>query len=939
MKNWSINKRVLFLALLPTLLIAISLASYFSFNRYIYIEDALHIKGQLIADNLSTSSEYGMFTDNMRTLKKLVNKALLINELSNITISNAQDDVLISRSNETKPIDSIFHFFITPKEFKYTARITGSNINVSKDSFSKSDNLLINYIAQTNTLKTLGYVHITLNNQSIQIQQLDSLFKAFLITFFGLFITVFFAINISRSVIDPIQRLTDAVKKIALGELSTRLNTNSDSEISSLEEGINKMASEMQMIRSDLQSQVNSATADLKKTLKELEIQNIEIDLARNQALSASKIKSEFLANMSHEIRTPMNGVIGFTELLGKTTLTSEQDDYINTIRSSASNLLTIINDILDFSKIESGKLNIESINFSLVSVMDEIITMFAPMAYEKNIELIYHPSIKLHENILGDPSRIRQILLNLISNAVKFTETGHVIIRVLVQTQPDKRELIRFIVTDTGMGMDDLSKQRLFTAFTQADTSISRNFGGTGLGLVISRNLAQLMNGEIGFESNLNRGSSFWFTVPLKLKHDIITPEPALAPFKVILHESIDQNRIASRSLLNSFGIEIIELNRLEKLPEIINRNTGKVPLGVVIGISRSNIKNDALLNSLKNTLQTINIPYITLASVFDVHDTEYLIQAGLKNIIYRCSRKHLLKKQIFTMLSSSHDGINSIPNNTPEPINTHQLSHIKVLLVDDNKINLKLAKTLLEIHGIQVSTAEDGDTAIQLTKSQHFNLIFMDLHMPNINGFEAAAAIREEDNPCNKTIIIALTANAMPEEQQQVFDCGMNDILLKPITEKLLLGIFTRWVDIDNTKPLDTLVNETTFDLIIDKMLGLTLAGNNEQLADELLEMFIKELPSHKENLLAAKLENNTAKLKESIHKLHGGTKYCGVPNLLNAAKHFENIIDLKEKNNYTSGLELVIKSIDELSDYYQQSSQQTSPKIAPGINKYSS
>ncbi len=899
LKNWSINKRVLFLALLPTSLIALSLASYFSFNRYIYIEEALHMKGQLIADNLSSSSEYGMFTNNRQMLERRLNKALLINDLTNITITDKQNNVLISRSSAPEPIKSVFQFFLSPEEFKYTAPINGDKINLGG---------------------TLGYVHITLNNQSTQVQQLDSLIKAILITIFGLFVTVFFAINISRSVANPIQRLTDAIKKIALGELNTRIKTDSGSEIGSLEEGVNKMAGEMQLIRSDLQSQVNSATADLKKTLKELEIQNIEIDLARNQALSASKIKSEFLANMSHEIRTPMNGVIGFTELLGKTALTSEQNDYINTIRSSASNLLTIINDILDFSKIESGKLNIENIDFSLVNVMNEIITMFAPMAYEKNLELIYHPSIKLPENILGDPSRIRQILLNLISNAVKFTESGHVIIRVLVEPQPDKKELIRFIVTDTGMGMDDLSKQRLFTAFTQADTSISRNFGGTGLGLVISRKLAKLMNGEIGFESNLNKGSSFWFTVSLEPKHEFITPEVITPPLKVILHEPVDQNRIASRSLLDNFGIETIENNRLENLPELIKFHTSEIPLGVVIGIGRKNINNKPLLNKLLDTLEKINVPYVTLASIFDVSEADYLAKVGFKNIFYRCSRTQLLKNQIFTALCIHYNSTNIIPEAQPIPININKLSHINILLVDDNKINLKLAKTLLEIHGIQVTTAEDGIEAISLSKSQFFHLIFMDLHMPNINGFDAAKAIRENNNPCQQTTIIALTANAMPEEQQQVFDCGMNDILLKPITEKQLLGIFTRWIDIEDSQIIEELESDNQKNLIIDKILGLSLAGNNQQLADELLAMFIKELPFHKESLLSAKKENNFEKLKEIIHKLHGGTKYCGVPNLHDAAKQFEHIIDLKEDTKYDNGIKAVVIAINELNEYYQ-------------------
>jgi len=919
MKNWGINKRVMFLALLPTLVITITLASYFSFNRYSYIEEALHIKGQLIADNLSPASEYGVFAGNLEILENLINNTLKESDITNITISNTYNEVLISRTRKIKPPETVLPIFTNPKEFKYTAKIIGSDLNI--DDYGE---LFVDNTSDTLPSSTLGYVHVTLNNQSTQVQQLDSLIKGFLITFVGLFITVFLAISISRSVVNPIQRLTDAVKRIAQGELNTRIKIDSGGEIGSLEEGVNKMASEMQLIRAELLSQVNNTTADLKKTLEELEIQNIEIDLARNQAISASKIKSEFLANMSHEIRTPMNGVIGFTELLGKTQLTDEQDDFVNTIRSSASNLLTIINDILDFSKIESGKLNIENINFSLDDVMDEIITMFAPMAYQKDIELIYHPSSKLPENISGDPSRIRQILINLISNAVKFTQTGHVIIRVLVETQANKEEIIRFTVTDTGMGLDEISKQRLFTAFTQADTSISRNFGGTGLGLVISRKLAELMNGEIGFESNLNKGSSFWFTVPLSSNQTTLINVENSSEFKVILFESIDQHKIASRALLNSLGIVTIETGRIEKIPDFIAADTNHEIMGIVAGINRSNLKNSTLLKNLHKTLQQTGIPYITLASIFDINDAQDLTRTGFKKIIYRCSRTSLIKNLIQNTFSANKEETSMTKDDVTESVNTPNLSHLHVLLVDDNKINLKLAKTLLELQGIQVVTAEDGKEAVEYAKHQYFHLIFMDLHMPKLNGFSAAKEIRKTNNPCKQTTIVALTANAMPEEQLQVFDSGMNDILLKPITEQQLLDVFTRWIDTDKAIT-SNIQNETTpATQIFNTELGIELAGGNEQLANELFPMLISELPTHRENLLLAKQENNTDDLKKHIHKLHGGTKYCGVPDLLESSATFENILDLKDYEKIDATLGRVISSIDNLLEFYQDSYQ---------------
>ena len=925
MKNWGINKRVMFLALLPTLLIAFSLAIYFGFNRYSYIEDSLHIKGQLIADNLAPACEYGVFSGNLEILENLITNTLNGSDVVNITVSNRYDETLISRTRKIETPDTILPIFISEEEFRYTAEITGSEVDISD-----YEELMDTDKPQTDTNNSLGYIHVTLNNLSTKTQQLDGLLKGFLITFFGLFLTVFLAIRISRSVVTPVQRLTKAVKSIEQGELNTRIEIDSGGEIGSLEEGVNKMASEMQLIRSDLQSQVDNATADLKKTLEELEIQNIELDLARNQAISASKIKSEFLANMSHEIRTPMNGVIGFTELLAKTALSVDQNDYVSTIRSSASNLLTIINDILDFSKIESGKFNIENINFSLEDVMDEIITMFAPMAYHKDIELIYHPATDLPANIMGDPTRIRQILINMISNAVKFTQNGHVIIRVLVETNKDQQKNIRFIITDTGMGMDEISQQRLFTAFTQADTSISRKFGGTGLGLVISLKLAELMHGEIGFESSLNKGSSFWFTVPLKTGVAQTPSDIIFSQLKVILFEPVDQNRLSSRALLNSIGIDTIETSQLDELTHLISSDSNKSFSGIIAGISRQGISNTFMLNSIANILNPVDIPYITLASIFDISDAKNLTEAGLQNIVYRCSRINLLRSHILsTFTEHKQDTVIQHVQNENE-LNHENLSHLKVLLVDDNEINLKLTRTLLEIRNIHIVTANNGQQAVEITAKESFDIIFMDLHMPKLDGFAATKEIRNTDNPCKNSIIVALTANVMPEEQLQVFNSGMNDILLKPITEQQLLDVFTRWINNDDEDNVDEHIinssektptkNLTPDTDIFDLQESIELAGGNKELASELFPMLIKELPTYREGLLNAKQTEDLADFKKHIHKLHGGTKYCGVPVLRNAASSFEDIIDQKDMNKINSGLENVLNAIEQLLEYYQ-------------------
>lgn len=917
MKNWDIKKRVLFAALLPTMAITFIISIYFNFNRVSLLEQSMYEKGKIIANHLAPASEYGVFSGNMDILASIIEKSLQDNDIINVSITDINDDILISRSRVNSTPNyrhSILASLVDEQQITFNQAIIFTEVEI--DDFSNIESTP----GESNRAAPIGYVHITLSSLSTRVQQLDSLMKGLLIMASGLVFTVLLATRISRSVVEPIQKLTYATSQIAQGKLTTRISIDTGGEIGQLEEGINRMVDEVRAAREDLQIQVDKATRKLKKALDDLEIQNIELDLARNRALSASRIKSEFLANMSHEIRTPMNGVLGFAELLDKTSLDEQQRDYVYTIRNSASNLLTIINDILDFSKIEAGKLKIEQVSFNLPEVISEIIAMFTPMAYKKGLELICHPYPDIQHQFIGDPYRIRQILVNLIGNAIKFTPGGHVIFRVVTYGQSSDIINIRFTVTDTGIGMDNTSKQRLFTAFSQADTSISRKFGGTGLGLVISKKLSELMQGDIGFESVLNQGTTFWLGVPLKTD-SAPRHKPITLSGRVILVDSPDQNRLALRMLLNQMGLETIETTSADKIHSLIAQANDSALSGIVAGINRNNISNDTFISNLAHNINQANLPSIVVASAFDKNELTHIMGLGISQVIYRCTRHDNFKEKIRQTLSGEvipmHDQTTTHHENTRKD----DWKHLRVLVVDDNAINLKLAKTFLENRGIKADTSEDGEQAIQLTADHYYDLILMDLHMPKIDGFGATEHIRNHPGPSSNCVIIALTANAMPEEKLRVYNAGMNDILLKPISENSLFESIARWLDKTPKDPANASgIGETTQPTAIyDSNQGLELAGGNAQLANELFTMLINELPGHKQRMELCMHQPDLTELKYHTHKLHGATSYCGVPMLRQFARELEQIIDNKQNMKLDKAIHDLLKAIDVLLEYH--------------------
>ncbi|MFV2058770.1 MAG: ATP-binding protein, partial [Thiohalomonadales bacterium] len=707
--SWKVNNQAGLTTLIPLAIAVLALSVFYIDKQNHGLDDSLNTLGETMASQVAAAAAHGISTNQqLSTIKSVIGSALTVPDVISVTIVNTEGSIVLrslaeSRDpqfNSAKTNISTSLIFMRPIRMNKIAATTPTTHKLT-DAEINSD---------VEHIPNIGWTIVELSPNITEARQLEMMKSGMLIGLLIFSIAALLILRMMNKITKPISILSATANEIKQGNFEIDLVTGAKGELATLESSIKDMAKALKQSRDKLESRINQATMDLLRSIHVVERQNSELKSAREQALLASRVKTEFLANMSHEIRTPMNGVLGFLKLLRKTNPSNEQLTHIDTIEKSANNLLSIINDILDISKIEAGKVELQSVRYAIRDCIETVISLLSTSAYDKQIELVYFIYNDVPATLIGDEAKLRQILTNLIGNALKFTDHGEVVIRVMVEDIIENCAILKISVTDTGIGIEEKDQQRLFFTFEQVDSSSTRKFSGTGLGLSISKTLTELMGGKLEVESKPNIGSTFAFTfkhnIPapqkIELNHETDAKLRIIRGVRVLVYDSNQVSQMAINHLLNNIELTTILVNNRDKLLSTAKElQENDQTLYILLSLSQHDVSS----NTLKSQINTLAVNNKTkLVGVINSADPEVLLR--IKNYGFDvCLSKPLHYQDIVdTFHSLVVDKLELAPVIATEavtsdvsPISHAALAGMKILVAEDNEINAKLVDALL--------------------------------------------------------------------------------------------------------------------------------------------------------------------------------------------------------------------------------------------------
>ncbi|MBN6520705.1 response regulator [Acinetobacter pittii] len=765
--------------------------------------------------------------------------------------------------------------------------------------------------------KTPVWLVIEMDNQPLELARYRILI-ALVITGLMTLLLLLLCLNFySRRWIAPMYEIRMQLQRLNADTLDQHMVINSTGELRLLQRDIANVVKRLHFSFLELKEHTEQTEEDLRRTLDTLEVQNITYRQARDQAISSNQAKSVFLANISHELRTPLNSIDGFIHLLlRQQNLNNEQNLYLQTIRKSSAHLLALINDVLDFSKIDAGKLELETAPFDLEEAVFDVMDMLSPLAAQKHIAMAFYYADNIPQQVIGDALRFKQILTNLISNAIKFTPDGEIIVRVRMEHDDIGQCLLHFSVQDSGIGLSGTDRKKLFESFSQGDASVTRQFGGTGLGLAISKQLVHLMHGQIGFEDNQERaptekGSTFWFTAQFVVDEDYEIEHPHFEHLQVVSYLAHPATASVLRYYLENYHVPHIETQSILDLFSRLKHLDQKDNTWLIVDHSGDT---EALLKEIRSRYQG------NLA----VYGYQMTLEPNMLNE-YRA-------RPLYQPLSRS--GLIQLLNDQPifeEEQQDFNGQGLHILAVDDHLPNLIVLEALLGELNVRTTKALSGQEALNLIqeridqKLKPFDLVFMDIQMPVMSGIDTTRAIRSLESTLDGEMqlpIIALTAHALADEKQKLLKVGMNDYVTKPIQMEQIIQILTQWTKnnftAQNLAKDHHVVAEALDPEILNWQQSLQLAANKEDLAQDLLKMLVDSFPTELDEMQQLIELEDFPQLEHVLHRLYGATRYVGTPKLQQVTGDFEQFVSTLRKERRIadeSFIEEVMRRFDEL------------------------